>query len=121
MNRTPRKITSKKKQDFKKKRWVLQLILFVFLVVQLMAFLVWQNVKGLELDESIQKLEKGYIHLYNVYQKELLDYTRLANSNEMRELAKRNLNLVETRHSDFVVVDMQDIEKEERKNIRLEH
>ncbi|MDH4127494.1 MAG: hypothetical protein OEV44_01985 [Spirochaetota bacterium] len=64
--------------------------------------MVWQNIKGLELDEKLNHLEKTQFTLYLDYQELLMEYEKIRNSDNIKRFAKDNLGMIKTSYKDFI-------------------
>ncbi len=73
--------------------------------------MVWQNVKGLDLDKRLRQLEKGQLRLHSMYSQELVLYEQLRSSEKIELFAKEHLHMVATNRRDFKVLGIKDKQK----------
>ncbi|GMT50104.1 MAG: hypothetical protein IEMM0008_1643 [bacterium] len=73
--------------------------------------MVWQNVKGLDLDKRLRQLEKAQVKLHNIYYQELILYEKLRSSEKIKHFAKEHLHMVATHRRDFKVLGIRNKQK----------
>ncbi|MDH5682032.1 MAG: hypothetical protein OEZ36_10620 [Spirochaetota bacterium] len=64
--------------------------------------MVWQNIKGMELDRSIRNLEKEQLSLYKVYHEKLAEYERIRRTERVLKFAREKLGMSGTKRADFI-------------------
>ena len=73
--------------------------------------MVWQNIKGLELDKKIAELEKQQLKLNHNYHKRLIEYEKLRSSQSIIQVAKERLGMIPTTKKDFIQLGISDKQK----------
>jgi 5'(3')-deoxyribonucleotidase len=68
--------------------------------------MVWQNIKGIELNNKLQELEREHLKLHNSYQNSLLEYEQNRNEKRIKMLGKTKLNMIETKREDFIYLNI---------------
>ncbi len=96
------KTVNKPSQPKKKNYSPIKIILVILMVTNLVSFMVWQNIKGLELDKKLQHLEKKHYELQNRYQNKLFDYETLKNSKEIKKIAREKLGMITSQKKNFI-------------------
>ena len=64
--------------------------------------MVWQNIKGLELDKWISQLEKEKLELHNLFYQINIEYETISNSDQISQFAKERLQMFHAERNDFV-------------------
>ncbi len=89
----------------------LRIVLVILLITNLVSFMVWQNVKGLDLDKRLRQLEKAQVKLHNIYYEKLILYEKLRSSEKIKLFAKEHLHMVATNPRDFKVLGIKNKQK----------
>lgn len=86
----------------REKYLVARIFLVILLITNLASFMVWQNIKGMELDRSIRNLEKEQLSLYKVYHEKLAEYERIRRTERVLKFAREKLGMSGTKRADFI-------------------
>ena len=73
--------------------------------------MVWQNIKGLELDKKIGELERQQLKLNHSYHKRLIEYEKLRSSESIIQTAKEKFGMIPTSKKDFIQLGIKDKQK----------
>ena len=73
--------------------------------------MVWQNIKGLELDKKLREVEKKHLSLHHIYQTKLLEYETARLPDHIEKVAKDKLNMIGTTRRDFIQLGINQKEK----------
>ncbi len=73
--------------------------------------MVWQNIKGIELNKTLKDLEKEHLKLQKDYQNSLLEYEQNRNEKRIKKLGIIKLKMIETKKEDFIYLGVKNKEE----------
>lgn len=89
----------------------LRIILIILLITNLVSFIVWQNIKGLDLDRQISTLEKDQLELYHIYNDRLIQYEKMKQDPTLERYARNHLGMVSSKRQNIVKLGISSKEK----------
>lgn len=86
----------------------IRIILVILLITNLVSFMVWQNIKGLDINNKLNKLETERLELHHQLQENLIEYEMLRKSESIENIAKQKLKMVPTDKDSFITLGIRD-------------
>lgn len=88
----------------------LRIILVILLITNLVSFIVWQNIKGLDLDKQILNLERNQLDLHHIYNKRLIEYEKIRRSVRIKNYAINQLGMTESKKENIIFLGIKEKE-----------